>query len=100
MLGFGNRILIGSMLRCGVLCNDSKLTLNDDDNWDIIGDTTEGSLYPLAMKAKMNLADYIQKCPRIDEIPFESDYGWMATVNRVPYELCDIPEDKKLNDSV
>ncbi|KAH7820642.1 putative P-type ATPase (P-ATPase) Superfamily Protein [Monocercomonoides exilis] len=82
--------LVRAMVRCGVLCNDSSLVKNEEGRWTIQGDTTEGSLFPLAVKCGQSPASIIANCPRLDVIPFESDFGFMATINRCPNDVCDV----------
>ena len=69
------------LLRCGLLCNDSKLARKKDDYF-VEGDPTEGAL--IASAAKLGLSEAIeeQKFIRLDTIPFESEYQYMATLHR------------------
>ena len=68
-------------LVAGVLCNDSELE-QKGDQWRIVGDPTEGALLVSGRKAGLNRADLAKTRPRVDSIPFESDYQYMATLNR------------------
>lgn len=67
-------------LLAGVLCNDSHLELKDD-RWTVLGDPTEGALIAAAQKAGFNQASLNKQMPRLDTIPFESDYQYMATLH-------------------
>lgn len=67
-------------LKCGLLCNDSSL-VEKSDQWRIEGDPTEGALIVSALKSNLNQKDLIIKMPRIDAIPFESEYQYMATLH-------------------
>ncbi|WP_367349147.1 HAD-IC family P-type ATPase [Sphingobium yanoikuyae] len=69
------------ILRCGLLCNDALLR-QADDGWTVQGDPMEGALVALAMKAGLS-ADHVRdEWPRIDEIPFDAAYRFMATLHR------------------
>ena len=67
-------------LRCGALCNDSRLVRNDG-HWQIEGDPTEGALLVVARKAGLDEAALAGERPRIDAVPFESEHQYMATVH-------------------
>lgn len=70
------------ILRIGALCNDSFLTRRDnDDCCDIYGDPTEGALLVAATKAGMNKEKLEKAFPRLDEIPFQSEKQYMATLH-------------------
>jgi Ca2+-transporting ATPase len=67
-------------LRCGALCNDSRL-LQKEGRWEIDGDPTEGALLVAARKAGLDEADLAGRLPRIDAVPFESEHQYMATLH-------------------
>jgi Ca2+-transporting ATPase len=67
-------------LIAGLLCNDSRL-LSTDEGWRIEGDPTEGALITAARKAGLVRNELLQKLPRIDAIPFESQHQYMATLH-------------------
>jgi len=69
----GNHALVET-LRAGCLCNNGALT-KDENRHYIVGDPTEGALIVSAAKAGIN-----EKLPRLDEIPFESEQMYMATL--------------------
>ena len=69
------------MGRVSLLCNDAEL-FEEDGNWKVEGDPTEGALYPFAAKLGMDRAAEASTTPRIDVIPFESEHKFMATLNR------------------
>ena len=69
-----------TLVRCAVLCNDADLR-SEDGKWKIIGDPMEAALVVLAHKAGLNPETYRQKANRLDIIPFDSDYQYMATLN-------------------
>lgn len=67
-------------LVAGILCNDSQLKQTGKD-WSVVGDPTEGALIAVAEKAGMNQAGLATAKPRLDGIPFESQYQYMATLH-------------------
>ncbi|MEL6461339.1 MAG: cation-transporting P-type ATPase [Cyanobacteria bacterium J06621_15] len=69
-------------LMAGVLCNDSQLK-HTQDNWSVVGDPTEGALITAATKAGFNQFELSASMPRLDSIPFESQYQYMATLHDV-----------------
>ncbi|MGB9670368.1 MAG: cation-translocating P-type ATPase [Halothiobacillaceae bacterium] len=69
------------LARCALLCNDARLRHDDNGSWILAGDPTEGALVTLAMKAGLDPAAETAHYPRIDEIPFESEHRFMATLH-------------------
>jgi cation-transporting P-type ATPase F len=67
-------------LKAGLLCNDSHLE-QKDGQWKVIGDPTEGGLIAVAHKAGLHQPDLEREMPRIDVIPFESEFQYMATLH-------------------
>ena len=66
----------------GLLCNDAVLHHHhDDDSWSVVGDPTEGALVTLALKAGLDRHEAPAEFPRVDEVPFESQNGFMATLH-------------------
>lgn len=65
------------------LCNDANIT-EDDGEWNLHGDPTEGALLVLAMKYGIRKEDTRTKWARIDELPFETEKRYMATLNKAP----------------
>jgi Ca2+-transporting ATPase len=70
-------------LQAGMLCNDSHLEFKDD-NWIVVGDPTEGALIAAAKKADLIQQTLEKSMPRLDSIPFESQFQYMATLHRTP----------------
>jgi len=66
---------LSETLRAGYLCNNATLA-KDEERYHIIGDPTEGALVVSAAKAGIT-----EKLPRLDEIPFESEQMYMATLH-------------------
>ena len=67
-------------LIAGVLCNDSHLKQTGED-WSVVGDPTEGALIAAAAKASLSQGSLVVAQPRLDGIPFESQYQYMATLH-------------------
>ncbi|MBC5991884.1 cation-transporting P-type ATPase [Pontibacter cellulosilyticus] len=67
-------------LKAGMLCNDSALK-QVDDRWIVEGDPTEGALIVSGRKAGLTEESLEQEYPRLDSIPFESEYQYMATLH-------------------
>ncbi|MFC1934699.1 cation-translocating P-type ATPase [Chloroflexota bacterium] len=67
-------------LRIGTLCNDSQLTC-ERDFCSIYGDPTEGALVVAAAKAGLSKEKLEKNFPRLDEIPFQSEKQYMATLH-------------------
>jgi Ca2+-transporting ATPase len=60
------------------LCADARL-----DGEALIGDPTEGALIVLAAKGGLDLEGVRKTYPRIAEVPFDSDYKFMATFHHM-----------------
>jgi P-type Ca2+ transporter type 2C len=68
------------VLRLGVLCNDSLL-VQDDRSTSVAGDPTEGALLLAGLKAGIDKEKAEKEYPRIEDIPFNSQRKWMATLH-------------------
>ncbi|MFC7535632.1 cation-translocating P-type ATPase [Actinoplanes sp. GCM10030250] len=66
--------LLGEALVPMALCSDAVLR-----DGDIVGDPTEGALVVLAEKGGIDAAALRKQHPRVLDIPFDSDYKYMAT---------------------
>ena len=71
------------LIRCGLLCNDARLHQHAGA-WAVEGDPMEGALIALAMKAGLNPGHVRAEWPRLDEVPFDAAYRFMATLHRAP----------------
>jgi magnesium-transporting ATPase (P-type) len=67
--------------QCALLCNDAELRYEANGNWQLVGDPTEGALLALAIKAGLDPASISRQYPRLDDIPFESERAYMATLH-------------------
>ncbi len=72
--------VLEACLVAGVLCNDSQLKQTRAD-WSVVGDPTEGALIAAAEKAGLSQVGLVAAKPRLDAIPFESEYQYMATLH-------------------
>ncbi|MEQ8169036.1 MAG: cation-translocating P-type ATPase, partial [Candidatus Eremiobacterota bacterium] len=71
------------LLEIGVLCNDTHLK-QEEGEWKIIGDPTEGALVVIACKGSINSDEIRKEIPRTGEIPFSSETKKMTTSHRFP----------------
>jgi len=69
------------VFRIGMLCNESHI-YEEEGEYKVDGDPTEGALIVSAMKAGLNLIDERRHYHQIAIIPFESEQGYMATLHR------------------
>lgn len=69
------------VLRIGLLCNESNM-YEEDGQYKVDGDPTEGALIVSAMKAGLVPEEGKKHYPQIASIPFESERGYMATLHR------------------
>jgi len=70
-----------ALAQCALLCNNAQLKHKGDSDWHLVGDPTEGALLTLARKAGLDPLDAVGATPRTDEIPFESEHRFMATLH-------------------
>ncbi|KPJ67362.1 MAG: carbonate dehydratase [Coxiella sp. DG_40] len=67
-------------IRAGILCNDAEIR-HYNNQWQLYGNPTDGALLALGYKAELDVPLEKQNYPRIDLIPFESEYKFMATLH-------------------
>ncbi|AUT01692.1 carbonate dehydratase [Nostoc sp. CENA543] len=72
--------VLAECLKAGLLCNDSHLE-QKDGQWQVVGDPTEGALITAAHKVGLHRSNLDTQIPRIDVIPFESEFQYMATLH-------------------
>ena len=70
--------LQGQMLRFSVLCNDSAIVEGQE-----IGDPTETAMVSLGDKMGISAQTVRNTCPRVCEVPFDSERKLMSTFHRV-----------------
>lgn len=76
-----NQLELKKFLNLAVLCNNASL-IEKNQEWKILGDPTEGSLIVAAAKAGYHKEELNKKFPRLDEIPFQSETRFMATLHQ------------------
>jgi len=69
------------LARTALLCNDAVL-VEFDGEWRLEGDPTEGALVSFARKCGLDPETEHAARPRLDEIPFESQYRFMASLHQ------------------
>ena len=80
-------LTISLLLKGAVLCNNAILQQNSDNQqWEIIGDPTEGALVVTSAKAGYQKKGLENEYPRVKELPFDSDRKRMSTIHRSPEE--------------
>ncbi len=77
----GERKDLIKMLRIGLLCNESDI-YEEEGEYKVDGDPTEGALIVSAIKAGLNHEEEQENYPHIAMIPFESERGYMATLHK------------------
>jgi Ca2+-transporting ATPase len=77
----GDKIDLEQIMLGMALCADARL-----DGEALIGDPTEGALIVLAEKGGVSVDDARQMYPRLAELPFDSDYKFMATFHKMKDE--------------
>jgi len=69
------------VLRIGLLCNESRW-VEEKGQYRIDGDPTEGALIVSAVKGGLQLDVEREHYPQLALMPFESEWGYMATLHR------------------
>ncbi len=72
------------LLAC-VLCNDAFLQ-QENGQWAIVGDPTEGALLAVAGKAGFNKDQSAERLPRVAEFPFSSERKRMSVICQSGHE--------------
>ncbi len=80
----GSKADLDSVLLPMALCADARL-----DGENLIGDPTEGALIVLAEKGGIHVDSAREMYPRVAEVPFDSDYKFMATFHNMENEKGD-----------
>lgn len=73
---------IQTLLVACALCNDSVLQ-QQQGQWTILGDPTEGALVTLAAKGGIEKDQWDSKLPRVGEFPFSSERKRMSVICKV-----------------
>jgi potassium/sodium efflux P-type ATPase len=72
--------VLEGLLVAAALCNDAELR-EAGGTWRVEGDPMEGALLTLAAKAGLDRAPLRSTLPRLDEIPFDAAWRYMATLH-------------------
>lgn len=70
------------LLTIGTLCNDSKLTIINQDEFQVSGDPTETAFVTKAYNNMLDKNELEKNQPRIAEISFDSERKLMSTVHK------------------
>ena len=71
---------LGELTRAAILCNDAELR-ESGGAWAVHGDPMEGALVSLGLKAGYDQELLRKQLPRTDEIPFDTQHQFMATLH-------------------
>lgn len=74
---------IKKLLGFASLCCDGSVIFNQDGSQQHIGDPTETSIIAAAHKNGIEIDELNKSCPRLAELPFDSDRKLMSTINRI-----------------
>jgi Ca2+-transporting ATPase len=78
---------LNNLLLVGTLCNDSSL-IEEEGEWSILGDPTEGALVVLAAKLGLERSPLQKEWPRCGELPFSAERKRMSVlVERPPQSV-------------
>lgn len=72
--------VLSELTRASLLCNDASLH-EENGEWILQGDPTEGALLTLGIKAGLDPSFEREVWLRTDVIPFESEHRFMATLH-------------------
>ncbi|MWC00206.1 HAD-IC family P-type ATPase [Agromyces sp. MMS17-SY077] len=75
---------VGDVRLADAICLPNDATVSVDG--DVVGDPTEAALIVLAAKLGVDADETRRLHPRIAEVPFDSDYKFMATFHRLELE--------------
>lgn len=77
-----NSDAVKELLKFGTLCCDGSVVFREDGEQHI-GDPTETAIVLAAHKSGMPKEELNAKCPRLAELPFDSDRKLMSVVNNI-----------------
>jgi P-type Ca2+ transporter type 2C len=77
-----NKNTINELIKCSILCNNSKLIINKNKKCAIVKeDPTESALLIMAKKINIEKTELENNFPRIKEYPFDNTTKIMSTIN-------------------
>ncbi|HIY56997.1 MAG TPA: HAD-IC family P-type ATPase, partial [Candidatus Tetragenococcus pullicola] len=71
------------LLTIGTLCNDSKLSVEDDGSSKVTGDPTETAMVTKAFEEGFDKNALEKDMPRVADLPFESERKLMTTIHKI-----------------
>ncbi|MCC6802758.1 MAG: cation-translocating P-type ATPase [Anaerolineae bacterium] len=74
---------VGRFLKAMALATDAYLEQEDNGEFEVVGDTTEGALLVAAQKVGWTREELEQELPRVAELPFSSERKAMTTIHAV-----------------
>ncbi|MTI81589.1 MAG: cation-transporting P-type ATPase [Firmicutes bacterium] len=82
---------LNKLLLCGALCNNAVVNRGEEDEWEVIGDPTEGALVVAARKMGFIRQQAQEKgYKELKEIPFSSAEKRMAIYYKMPDDSSDV----------
>ncbi len=72
--------VLAELTKAAILCNDAELR-ESGGAWSVHGDPMEGALVSLGVKAGYDQDLLRKQLPRTDEIPFDTQHQFMATLH-------------------
>ncbi|MGL4208378.1 MAG: HAD-IC family P-type ATPase, partial [Candidatus Adiutrix sp.] len=104
-VSMGSFPVVAELIRTFRICNDSVVGKEEDGQWRVKGDPTEGALLTLYEKASFAMPPE----DRLATIPFDSEYKYMATIiprendnlimiKGAPDRLLDMAQEEKADD--
>ncbi|MFK7804311.1 MAG: cation-translocating P-type ATPase [Anaerolineae bacterium] len=80
---------LGVLLKAVVHCNDGKISVDENEQINAVGDPTETALIVAGHKFGMQKSEIDGHCPRVAEVPFSSARKRMTTLHEVSDETHD-----------
>ena len=74
---------VGRFLKAMALATDAYLEKEDEGEYEVVGDTTEGALLVAAQKVGWTREQLESDLPRVAELPFSSERKAMTTIHEV-----------------
>ncbi|MFH1996796.1 MAG: HAD-IC family P-type ATPase [Candidatus Omnitrophota bacterium] len=79
---------LSKLLHIACVCNNARIEKEEDKKYKIIGDPTEAALVVLAEKAGVKKEELLEKEKRIDDLPFNPDLKYRASLSVLVEESC------------
>ena len=75
-----------ALVRLATLCTDGSVQVTADGVEQHIGDPTETAIIAYALRNGIEKEDLLAQCPRLEEIPFDSDRKLMTSIHLIDGE--------------